>query len=68
MIVLNNQAEYKALIKTLKLATAHCRKTIMCFLDSELVVRRLSGVYRIKEEELRVLFYLLKDGESFLSR
>lgn len=59
----NNQAEYKALIKALELATAHCRKTIMCFLDSELVVRQLSGAYKIKNEELRRLFYLLKDRE-----
>ena len=60
----NNQAEYKALIKTLELATAHCRKTINCFLDSELVVRQLSGMYRIKKEELRALFYILKDREN----
>jgi ribonuclease HI len=59
----NNQAEYKALTKALELATAHCRKTIMCFLDSELVVRQLSGMYKIKNEELRRLFYLLKDRE-----
>ncbi len=59
----NNQAEYKALIKALELATAHCRKTIMCFLDSELVVRQLSGAYKIKNEELRKLFYLLKERE-----
>ena len=59
----NNQAEYKALIKGLELATAHCRRKIMCFLDSELVVRQLSGSYRIKNEKLRELFYILKDRE-----
>ena len=59
----NNQAEYIALIKALELATSHCRKTIRCFLDSELVVRQLSGRYRIKNEELRRLFYILKDRE-----
>ena len=59
----NNQAEYKALIKALELATAHCRKTIMCFLDSELVVKQLSGAYKIKNEKLRELFYILKDRE-----
>ncbi len=60
----SNQAEYKALIKALELSTAHCRKTIMCFLDSELIVRQLSGRYKIKNEELRRLFYLLKDREG----
>ena len=64
----NNQAEYKALIKALELATAYCRKTIMCFLDSELVVKQLSGTYRIKKEELRRLFYLLKDRERAFER
>ncbi len=60
----NNQAEYKALIRGLELATAYCRKKIMCFMDSELVVRQLSGVYRIKNEKLRELFYILKDREK----
>ncbi|RLG11906.1 ribonuclease H [Candidatus Pacearchaeota archaeon] len=60
----NNQAEYKALIKALELATAHCRRTIRCFLDSELVIRQLSGRYRIKNEKLRELFYILKDREK----
>jgi len=60
----NNQAEYRALIKALELATAHCRKKILYFLDSELVVRQLSGAYRIKNEELRKLFYILKDREK----
>ena len=59
----NNQAEYMALIKALELATSHCRKTIRCFLDSELVVRQLNGRYRIKNDELRRLFYILKDRE-----
>ena len=36
----------------------------MCFLDSELVVRQLNGMYKIKNEELRRLFYLLKDREG----
>jgi len=59
----NNQAEYRAVIKALELSTAHCRKKLLCFLDSELVVKQLSGAYRIKNEELRRLFYLLKDRE-----
>ena len=59
----NNQAEYKALIRGLELATAYCRKKILCFLDSELVVRHLNGMYRIKDEKMRELFYILKDRE-----
>ena len=60
----NNQAEYIALIRALELATAYCRRTIRCFLDSELVVRQLNGRYRIKNEKLRELFYILKDREK----
>jgi len=60
----NNQAEYQALIKALELAKTHCRKEILCFLDSELVVRQISGRYKIKKEELRRLSCLLKDREK----
>lgn len=64
----NNQAEYKALIKGLELATAHCRKEIVCFLDSELVVRQLSGMYAIKNQELKRLFFILKSKEDAFSK
>jgi ribonuclease HI len=60
----NNTAEYKALIKALELATAHCRREINCFLDSELVVRQLNGSYRIKAPHLRDLFYDIKQKEK----
>lgn len=60
----NNVAEYKALIKGLELAAAHCRKEIFCFLDSEVVVRQLNGAYRIKARHLLELFYTLKDREK----
>lgn len=59
----NNRAEYMALIKALELATGHCRKEVLCFLDSELVVRQLSGRYAIKNKKLLELFHILKDRE-----
>ena len=59
----NNRAEYRALIKALELTASHCRKEVNCFLDSELVVRQVSGRYAIKNKELLRLFYLLKDRE-----
>ena len=59
----NNQAEYKALIIALDLATAHCRKEVVCFLDSELVVRQLNSTYAIKNKELKKLFDILKIKE-----
>lgn len=51
----NNQAEYKALIAGLKRAKREGVTDIECFLDSELVVRQLNGLYRIKHAEMKPL-------------
>ncbi|MBI2355737.1 MAG: ribonuclease HI family protein [Candidatus Doudnabacteria bacterium] len=51
----NNQAEYKALIRGLTEAAALGAKEALCFLDSELVVRQLTGKYKVKEPELKNL-------------
>jgi ribonuclease HI len=59
----NNRAEYKALIKGLDLAAKHTRDTVHCYLDSELVVRQMSGFWRLKNDELRTLFHEAKDKE-----
>jgi ribonuclease HI len=58
----NNEAEYHALLLGLDLAKKTIGKekikgvTIEARLDSELVVRQLSGQYQIKEERLQKLF------------
>jgi ribonuclease HI len=52
----NNVAEYSALIAALKFALSkHCLK-LKVFADSELLVRQISGVYRVKNPDLKVLF------------
>lgn len=51
----NNQAEYKALILGLSEALDLGAKEVTVFLDSELVVRQLSGQYKVKEPELQNL-------------
>ncbi len=38
----NNRAEYIALIKGLDLAAGICRKKVICFTDSELMVKQLN--------------------------
>ena len=48
----NNRAEYEALIRGLKLAAGICRKKVICFSDSELLVRQLNKRWRIKNKEL----------------
>ena len=54
-IITNNIAEYKALIKALELART-IDKEIICYLDSELVIRQLQGRYKVKNKELKKLF------------
>lgn len=49
----NNQAEYKALIAGLTRAKKEGVAAVACFLDSELVVKQLQGVYRIKHPDLK---------------
>jgi len=48
----NNRAEYKAIIKGLDLAVGICRKKVICFSDSELLVKQLNKTWRIKNKEL----------------
>lgn len=51
----NNIAEYRALILGLKGALdCGCLK-LEIFLDSELLARQISGVYKIKNEKLKIL-------------
>jgi ribonuclease HI len=60
----NNRAEYKALIKGLNLSAQHTRKKVCCFLDSEIVVKQMTGVYRLKNDTLRGLFLEVKEAEQ----
>ena len=52
----NNQAEYLALIKGLEEGLKFNLENVDFFLDSELVVRQLKGIYKIKNKELQKLF------------
>jgi len=54
--VTNNIAEYEALIKALELASNYTNKELMCFLDSELVVKQLMGEYQVRNPKLMELF------------
>ncbi len=52
----NNQAEYRAVLAALE----HCSRwgvgRVHVFLDSELVARQLSGVYRVKSQDLLPIY------------
>jgi len=60
----NNVAEYKALIKALELSVKHTRNEVHIFMDSELVVRQINGMYRIKAKHLLPLYHEVKKFEQ----
>ena len=59
----NNEAEYRALIKGLDLAADLTSTEVRCVMDSELVVRQLTGVYLVKSTSMKHLFDQVKDRE-----
>ena len=59
----NNIAEYKAIIRALEIGAGHCRRKVFVYSDSELVVKQVSGSYRIKKHHLLELFHIVKDRE-----
>lgn len=52
----NNVAEYTALLKALEAAAEMDADGVEVFCDSELVVRQLSGQYKVKSEQIRPLY------------
>jgi len=52
----NNQAEYEALTAALESAAALHAEEVICHLDSELVVKQVTGEYTVKNSELRKLW------------
>lgn len=51
----NNYAEYTALIVLLEMVEKHGIKKIKVYSDSELVVKQMSGEYKIKNADLKEL-------------
>ncbi|MFA5876021.1 MAG: ribonuclease HI family protein [Candidatus Margulisiibacteriota bacterium] len=60
----NNQAEYHALIKGLDICASFTRKKVVCMLDSELVVKQMTGIWRLHNNDLRALFHEVKRNEE----
>lgn len=52
----NNQAEYRGLIDALEQALSLGAKEVQCFLDSELLVKQMTGEYKVKDPELGKLY------------
>jgi ribonuclease HI len=59
----NNQAEYRALIKGLDFCAKYTRGRVCCYCDSEIVIKQVTGAYRLKHDVLRLLFDEVKRVE-----
>jgi len=57
----NNQAEYEAVIAALEAALTLHVQEVVCHLDSELVVKQLTGEYRVRNQALRRLWLRVHD-------
>lgn len=61
----NNVAEYTSLVKALDAAAQKDPEQLSIFSDSELLVRQITGQYRVKSERIKPLF---QQAVSLLSR
>lgn len=59
-IATNNQAEYQALLKGLQKSAELGIRKLKVFMDSELIVKQLNGLYKIKNAELMPLYAQVK--------
>lgn len=52
----NNQAEYQALVAALEEAIRFGATEVQCFLDSELIVKQMNRIYRVRDVNLQLHF------------
>lgn len=55
-VTTNNQAEYRALIEGLRAAKRHDPAELTVQMDSELVVKQMTGKYRVRHPEMVPLY------------
>jgi dinuclear metal center YbgI/SA1388 family protein len=67
-VATNNVAEYQALIEGLRLALELGAREVDVVSDSELLVKQMSGEYRVKNEGLKDLLTAAKDCASQFDR
>lgn len=66
-VTTNNIAEYTALLTALKTALKYSDGKIIVYSDSELMVRQLNGIYKVKNEGLLPLYQEAKKLTSNFS-
>ena len=59
-----DQAEYRAVIFALDRAAAFCRREIEVWMDSEVVVGQLNGLFCLRSDRIKPLFDEIKELES----
>jgi len=60
----NNQAEYEALISALESASELTSQEVVCYLDSELVVKHLNGEFQVRSSKLKTLWLRVRGLEQ----
>ncbi|HAZ29334.1 TPA: bifunctional RNase H/acid phosphatase, partial [candidate division WWE3 bacterium] len=65
-VVTNNQAEYEGIILGMELALDRKVDCVEFLLDSELIVKQLVGLYRVKEPKLIPMYQRTKNLEARL--
>tara|TARA_R110000782_G_scaffold30891_4_gene76569 strand:+ start:5664 stop:6086 length:423 start_codon:yes stop_codon:yes gene_type:complete len=60
----NNRAEYKAIIKGLKLCKRFTRHNVSSFSDSKLVINQLNGIYKVKNPKMKKYYLEVKALET----
>lgn len=63
----NNDAEYKALIEGLNYLEKIKIEKVTCYLDSELVVKQLNGLYKVKNPNIKNHWDIIKSKEKQFS-
>ncbi len=59
-VTTNNQAEYKAIKFALEAVAKYSPKRVRCYMDSELAVKQLNGIYRVKNKDLMPIYLDIK--------
>jgi ribonuclease HI len=67
-VATNNRAEYDGLIRGLRSAVSHGCRRLEVRMDSELIVRQMTGRYRVKNEGLKEPFARAQELVSRLDR
>jgi len=57
----NNQAEYEALISALQSVSKLTDQEVSCYMDSELVVKHINGEYKVRNPELKTLWFKVQE-------